>query len=78
MVELGLSKYYVVEERALLLCGLNMTSRDDWTRMSWTTVWTTWVALAIICVFSLTQTIVFICRRVFTKSMKGQEACSSM
>jgi len=64
----GLSKYYVVEERTLLQCGMNMTSQEDWTRMSWTTVWTTWVALAIICIFSFTHTIFFLWRRVGNKS----------
>lgn len=64
----GLSKYYVVEERTLLQCGMNMTSQEDWTRMSWTTVWTTWVALAIICIFSLSHTVFFLWRRVSNKS----------
>ena len=74
MVDLGMSTYYVVDERALLLCGLNMTSRDDWTRMSWTTVWTTWVALAVICVYSLATTIIFVWRRSLIKSMASEEA----
>ncbi|KAG0585118.1 hypothetical protein KC19_3G259900 [Ceratodon purpureus] len=78
MVDLGMSKYYVVDERALLHCGLNMTSREDWSRMSWTTVWTTWLALGFICVYSLTKTVYFMWRRSFIKSTESQGASSSI
>lgn len=68
---MGVSKYYVVDERALASCGLNMSGSDDWTRMSWTTVWTTWLALGIICVFSLSKAIFFIWRRPVVKSQEA-------
>lgn len=72
MVEIGLSNYYVVDERALRSCGINMTTSEDWTRLSWTSVWTSWVALAAICVFLLLKFMVSFLRQAIRKSKKSQ------
>ena len=72
MVEIGLSNYYVVDERALRSCGINMTTSEDWTRLSWTSVWTSWVALAAICVFLFLKFTVSFLRQAIRKSKKSQ------
>lgn len=57
---MGVSKYYVVDERVLVSCGLNMLGSDDWMRMSWIIVWIIWFVFGIICVFLLFKVIFFI------------------